>query len=296
MGKEIRSFVSTVWHWKVWSVLLSCVRKAKTHWKERRARSVMQRKLVGAPVRIQLRAYEDSLRDDPSKSTRTRLKKITPSKPSWLSDYYVATSLESLSTEGSLAKAEQYRLDSWPPEQIGYYFQTVGADRIACDVAKEIETNWKCLIYQRFSYCPSPPRFEPQHSAETVSVSETRFSTFYPLKDQAPPCKLCWEDEDRERDIHILVDRITKYDLAQVATAEIKGTNGELQEVVSKACIECQCPAEVKYIKPAVELAINTRKRQIASCASGAQFEWQRGEKEELISIIKEFIKSLRQE
>ncbi len=296
MGKEIKSFVSSVWHWNGWTVLSSCVAKAKTHWKVRRARSVMQQTLAGTQMRIPLRAYQDSLRDDPSQSTQTRLMKITPSRPSWLNDYYVATSLESLSTEGSLVKAERYSLDSWPPEPIEYYFVTVGADRSACEVATEIQSNEKCLIYQKLSLCPRPPRFEPKHSAETISINETRFRTRFPLMHQAPPCELCWEDEYRERDIRILVDKITKYDLAQVATPEITGTNRELQEVVSEACIESQCPAEVKYIKPVVELAIDTRKRQIASCASGAQFEWQQGEKESLISTIEDFIKSLRQE
>ena len=294
MGKEVKSFVSTVWHWKGWSLLSNCVGRAKAYWKVRRARSVMRRKLIGTQMRIPLKAYEDSLRDDPSQSTQTRLKEITPSKPPWLNDYYVATSLESLSTEGSLVKAEQYSLDSWPPEPIEYYFEAVGADRNACDVATEIQTNGKCLIYQRFSDCSRPLRFEPQHSAETVSVNETIFRSRFPLMDQAPPCELCWEDENRERDIRILVDKITKYDLAEVATPEIAGTNGELQEVVSEACIECQCPAEVEYIKRVIEVAIDTRKRQIASCSSGAQIEWQQDKKEELISTIGDFIKSLK--
>ena len=112
------------------------------------------------------------------------------------------------------------------------------------------------------------------------------------MKDTALPCEVCWEKEHRERDIGNLVDNITRYDLADVATLEVIGTNGELQETITEVCIESPYPADVNLIKPLVEQALEIRQRQIACKSSRSQCEWQQGEKEELIAALKECIKS----
>ena len=50
--------------------------------------------------------YDNCLRDDSSDSKRGQLEAITPAKPSWLNDYYVATALKSLLDEGKVVKPE----------------------------------------------------------------------------------------------------------------------------------------------------------------------------------------------
>ena len=251
----------------------------------------MRRVLKGGLV-IEMQVYDNCLRENPGKSTRGQLKEITPAKPSWLNDYYVATALESLSNEGSAVKAERYSIDSWPPKPVAYIFGAITADRSASEEGIRIETNSKCLAYQSFAFCPRAFRFEPQHVAETVSRSKTRFRTTFPLKDKAPPCELCWETEYRERDIRTLVDNITRYDLAGIATLEVTGANREFQEAVAETCIESQYAAEVDLIKPVVKQAVDIRRRQIASCTSSFQYEWRQGEKEELAAALKEYIES----
>ncbi len=292
MGKEIQQLGSFVWRWKGWTIVSRLYRKAKTQYRVRRAKSVMRRTLEGGRVRIGIRVYDKCLRDDPSKSTRGQLNVITPAKPFWLNDYYVATALESLSNEGSVVRAKRYYVHSWPPDPEFYEFGTANTDRPACEEAYKIETNDKCLAYQFFNFCPGEPRFERQEFAETVSPNLTKSWTTFPLKDMAPPCELCWENESRERDIRTLVDNITKYDLADIATIEITGTNGELQEAVADICIESPYAAEANLIKPVVKLAVDIRQRQIASCTSRLQYEWRQGEKEELVATLKEYIKS----
>ena len=256
-----------------------------------RAKGLMRRALERGGLRIQIRAYANSLRDDPSNSTRSRLDTITPARPSWLNDYYVATALEALSGETSVVKATRYSVKSWPPNPESFDFVTANDDGSTCEEAIRIETNDKCAAFQFFSYCPRPARFEPTHIAETISPRETRFETRFPLKDLAPPCELCWEKEYRERDIRTLVDNITKYDLADVATIAITGTNGELQEIIANTCIESQYAAEVDLVKPVVKQAIDIRHRQIARCDSSSQYEWRQGEKDELVTTLNEYIK-----
>lgn len=292
MSKETQDLVSSVWRWKGWEIVFKLYKKAETAYRVRRAKSVMRRTLEGKSLLIGIQVYDNCLRSDLDKSTRSQLEEITPAKPSWLNDYYVATALESLSSDGTVIKAKRYSVTSWPSNPETYNFVTVKADGPACEEALRIETNDRCVAYQFFGYCPRPSRFEPQHTAETVSPRETRFQTSYPLKDMAPPCELCWEKEYRERDIRTLVDNITKYDLARIATLEITGTKGELQKTIAEACIESQCQAEAKLIKTVVNQAIEIRQRQIARCTSRLQYEWLEGEKEELVETLKEFIKS----
>ena len=290
MGKELKQLSSSVWRWKAWAIISKLCRKAVTLYRVHRAKSVMRRTLEEKTVRIGIRVYENCLGDDPSKSTRSKLEPITPAKPTWLNDYYVATALESLSIEGSVVKANRYSANALPPNAQNYDFVAVDANESAHEKASRIETNDKCAAYQAFSLCPRPPRFEPQHTAETISARETRFQTTYSLKDMAPPCELCWENEHREQDIRTLVDKITKYDLASIATIEITGPDGEFQEAIAETCIESRYSAEVSLIKPVVKLAIDIRQRQIACRTSGLQYEWRQAEKEELVAELREYI------
>ena len=291
-SKEIHQLVSGFWRWQGWAVISKAYRKSNAQYRKHRAKSVMKRTLEGSGLLIETRVYDNCLREDPSKSVHAQLERVTPAKPSWLNDYYVATALEALSTEGSVVKAKRYSLQSWPPKPETYYFTTVNAGKSAREEAARIETDSICNVYQYFGNCQSDPRFEGKSSVETISPRETRFNTTYSLKDMAPPCDLCWEKERRERDIRALVDSITKYDLAVIATPEITGTDGEFQRVVADTCIESQCPAEVNLIKSVVNKAIDIREEQIARCVSRSQCKWLQDEKEKLADILKEYIKS----
>ena len=291
-GKEIKQLGSAVWHWKGWTVVSRLYRKVLNLYKVRRARSVLRGKLETSYVRIPIGVFENCLRDDPRKSTRSQLNAITPAKPSWLNDYYVAIALESLSNEGIVVKARRYSLNTWPPTPEAYYFVKLGADSSPREEAVRIETNDYCLVYQNFNRCPRPSRFEPQYIAETVAPGETRFKTSFPLKEMVPPCDLYWEKEYQERDVRMLVDNITKYDLADIASTEITGTDGELQEVVVDTCIKSQCAAEVNFIKSVVKKAVDIRQGQIARNTLRREQGWLQGEREELVAILEVYIKS----
>ena len=157
-GKEIKQVGSTVWHWNGWTIVSGLYRKSNTLYRVRRAKSVMRRTTEEQGVQIGIRVYDACLREDPGKSTRSQLGNVTPAKPSWLNDYYVATALESLSSEGSLVKAKRYYANSWPPRPETYYFLTVSTNGAASEEAATIETNDQCAAYQSIGLCPRPPR------------------------------------------------------------------------------------------------------------------------------------------
>ncbi len=291
-SKEVQQLVTGFWSWKGWTITAKVYRNTNRRYREYRAKSIMRWKLEGSGLLIRIREYDSCLREYPGKSTRGQLEEITPAKPSWLNDYYVSTALEALSTEEGVVKAKRYSANSWPPRPEFYYFVTIDANRTDCEEAAKIEADSMCSVYQSFNSCPREPRFERKTSAETVSVRETRFKTTLSLKDMAPPCDFCWEKENRERDLRILVDKITKYDLGDIATPEITGTKGEFQEAVADACIESQCIAEAKLVKSIVKQAIDIRREQVARCTSRLNHEWRQGEREELSTTLKEYIKS----
>ena len=292
MSKETQDLVSSVWRWKGWGIVFKLYKKAENVYRVRSAKRLMRRTLEEVSLQIEIRAYDNCLRIDPGKSTRSQLEEITPAKPSWLNDYYVATALESLSNDGTVIKAKRFSVTSWPSHPEIYEFRTVNADRSASEEAARVETNDQCAAYQSFGLCRIDSRFEQKHEAKTVSPKETRFKTIYVLKDTATPCELCWEKERQERDIRLLVDNITKYDLADKTTSEITGTDGEFQEAVAVACIEGQYPAEAELIKPVVKQAIDIRQRQVALGNSRLQYEWRQDERQELVATLKKYINS----
>ena len=264
--------------------------RAKTVYRKRRAKSVMRRALQGKSVLIGIQVYADCLGLDPNESSRSQLESITPSKPSWLNDYYVATALESLSNDESVVKSERYSLNTWPPDLVRYAFHINNADISAREQAVTIETNEKCKVCQIFDLCPRESRFDCQSSAETVSASETRFTTTYVLKDRAEPCDLCWKKESLEQDIRILVEKITKYDLAHRMNVEIRGANGEFQAAVVAACIEGQCPADPEVIRSVVRQAIGIREAQIELSASKSPHDWRQNHRDDLVIGLREFL------
>ena len=204
----------------------------------------------------------------------------------------MSTALESLSDEGIIVKATRYAINSWPATPEAYSFLLPKPDESVREGANRLETNDKCVIFQNSGACSKSPRFEPKQTVETVSARETRFQFSFLLKEMAPPCDLCWEEEIREQDIRILVDNISKYDLEDIATPAITGPEGELQKTITEICIESRCQPEAKLVKSIVAEAIHIRQQQITRCTSRNQYGWLRGEKEELSAKLKEFIAS----
>ena len=290
-GKEIKLLVTTVWRWKVLTFVSKPYRYTITKYRSHGSKTLIQLKLERETILVGIQVYESCLQSDPRQSTRKQLREITPDKPIWLNDYYVATALESLSAEGKVAKAVRYSRNSWPPKSERYQFVTVNDNESAQDIATRIETDDMCLVYQRGAGCSKPPRFEARSFAETVSPRETRFTASFPLKEMAPPCELCWEKEYRERDTRNLVESFIRYDFGDAATAEITGADGELQEALVSLFVECDYTPEVNFLKPLVRQAITIRQEQISARTPGSQGEWLPDDKRELTETLREQIK-----
>ena len=183
MGKELKQMGSSVWRWNAWAIVSKLCRKAVCIYRVSKAKRAMRRTLEGSRLRIGIRVYENCLRDDPSKSTRSQLEEITwqPLPSPHGSTTITWQLLWNPCQSGSVVKANRYSVNAWPPKAENYDFVAVDANESAHEEAGRTETNDKCVAYQASSLCPRPPRFEPQHTAETVSARETRFQTTYPL-------------------------------------------------------------------------------------------------------------------
>ena len=256
------------------------------------AKKAMRSKLAQTGVTIPIRTYESCLAENRRTSERSVLSPITPEKPSWLNDFYVASALEALSREGRIVKAQEFGLNSFPPSPENIYFRTVKAGTTAKQQADEIETENMCLAHQKFRLCLEAPRYEIGGRAETTVPGSTQFFDQWRLIDDASSCSRCWEVEERRRNIHLLVDGITRYDFATTTTSEITGMDLEFQEVVIAACIESQCAAEVASVKKIVERAIEIRSDQTADLPTDNKTEWTDEFTADFRSSLNAFIKA----
>ncbi len=292
-GKDIGHIASTIWRWKGWTAMSRAFSKLEISYRLHIARRIVEQLLEEHKYTIGIREYDECLGQDPMAATRDRWGKIIPAKPSWLNDYYFAAALEALAKKEAVIKAIQYSVMSWPPRPEIYLFTASNTVHNVSEKALKIESESKCAAYQNLGNCPRAARFEWRRHEETVSVRMTHIKNTYQLVEGAFPCERCWEKEERENDIRILVDKITKYDLASLVTSEINGGNGEFKAAIVDACIRSQCAAEPDMIRRVVTKAVELRKNQMAQRPSPQGYEWRNGETDELAVALKEHIISL---
>ena len=292
-GKDIGHIASTIWRWKVWTAMSRAFSKLVISYRLHKARGIVGQLLEERRYTIGIREYDECLGQDPKTATRDRWGEIIPAKPSWLNDYYFAAALESLAKKEALVKARRYDAMSWPPRPETFLFVARNTDHTVSEEVLTIETNSKCAAYQGSATCSQPGRFAWRSHAETVSIRTTHIKNTYQLVEGASPCERCWEKEERENNIRILVDKITKYDLASLVTSEINGGNGEFKAAIVDACIRSQCAAEPDMIKRVVTKAVELWKNQMAQRPSPQGYEWRNGETDELAVALKEHIGSI---
>ena len=244
LGDRIHRWASAIVHWKGWTIARRSYRSSKRKYQKRRAKNAMFAYLSQKSVRIPIRTYAECLAENSLTSERRTLSVVTPEKPSWLNDYYVATALGALHGEGKIAKAELYELsNTWPPHTETHFFLRPEPGKTIEDQAKEIEDESRCRVEQfcrSWSSCSEEDRYDATEWAETTAPGATTFHTRVTQKPSTPPCARCWERKNNESSIRSLVESITRYDLASTATTEITGVNQEFQEAVIDTCMETQ--------------------------------------------------------
>ena len=250
----------------------------------------MLRKLKpSAYINVSVQAFDDCLRERPRTSTRNVFASITPEKPRWLNDHYVALALAELVSAERIVKVPHYHLNSYLPMLSHYSFNKARVNMPAYEEARLREIDNQCLVNQIFRECREKPRFDERNISKTVAVGQVTHRTDYLKKQSAEPCALCWKNKAQEQNIRFLVENMSKYDFREITPLQITGTNEELQEVIIQTCVEMQCAAEVNVIKPIVQHAIDIRQKRTGLDDSG---HWSEGDKEEVALALRQFINS----
>ena len=283
---------STILHWKGWPIVRDWYRYYRRRFRMHRAKNIMRSKLEGSLLTIPARIYADCLAENRRTSKRDLLGNIIPEKPAWLNDYYVASALESLSSECKIVKATKFELNGFPPRSGSYQFSAVKEGTTAKQQVNEIETDSQCLVHQIFQECLEAPRYQSVTQSETVAPGRVNHAPAFLLREDAPPCNRCWEIKQRQSNIRLLVDDITRYDLASKATPNIKGMNREFQEAVIATCIESKCAAEVATVKKVIEQAIEIRGIQLDELPVGRKMDWNDQLTTEFTSRLRAYIES----
>ena len=283
---------STILRWKGWPIVPSRYRYYRRKFRMHRAKKIMRSKLEGSRLTIPVRIYAACLAENHRTSNRNMLGNITPEKPSWLNDYYVASALESLWRKGKIVKATKFELNGFPPIPELYLFICLKEGTTAKQQADLMETDSQCLVHQNFNQCLKADRYETIVYSETTAPGTISHGTNFHLKEGAAQCSRCWDIKRRQSDIRLLVDDITRYDLSTKATLEITGMNREFQEAVIASCLESQCTAEVAPVKGIVERAIEIRGSQLGSLPAGHKTDWTEELTTGFISSLNAYIKS----
>ena len=170
---------------------------------------------------------------------------------------------------------------------------TVGGDPVGAQ--RRYEELWSPIGCLQNPEMHIPPwywfRFEWTRHSETLSPYEARTQFLASLKEEAPPCQRCWDLDQREEEINLLVESITTRDLSELATIDITGENGEFQAAVTSVCIESGCPVEVPKIKEIVQKAIEIRQGQLDSSDPNHRSGWCPDVREQFIVRLGEYAK-----
>ena len=291
-GERVHRLTSAIARWRGWGAVAGCLNSLQDKYRIRRTKNIMlaamKHKYVSVTVGVE--EFNRRLIENQSFLSRDTFQGITPEKPSWLDDHYVAAALESLSEERQIVKVTKFHLDSWPPRNRYYVFLRRTNELTAEQQIDEVETESKCLVHQFWDECLYSPRYTAKSHAETIEPGRTNLGTAYWLRADAPPCSRCWDIKSRQSDIRSLVDSVTKYDLSAAATIEITGKGKEFQETVISACIGSHCEAEVATIRKIVEQAIEIRTAQICPLPPESRTEWGEQLTSEFKSKLEAFI------
>ena len=126
-GEKFHRLTSAIARWKGWDAVARYYKSVQKKHRIRRTKNIMLFELkheYGSLI-VGIREYNNCLAENQNSSSRSTLAEITPEKPSWLNDFYVATALESLSEECRIVKATKFNLDSCP-QDLDYFCSRKG--------------------------------------------------------------------------------------------------------------------------------------------------------------------------
>ena len=287
---------SAIIKWKVWLYPRRGYVVLQHHYRMQKTKRIVLSILKQTSWRMGVETYARCLSQNPRDSHLRDMASVVSPNPLWLNDHYVARALKLLHEAGRIVKVDLWGGSRWPPIVEHHSFEGRKGETSSREQAEQIETDNHCQVYQRmFNDCPTGGRYEYQGYTETLSVRERRHGTRTWLKESAPPCQRCWEIQYLGRDIRLLVDSITEYDLSDLITVSITGSQTEFQEAIALVCENNRCPADAPLIKRAVEKGIDIRQRQIETLSVERQAEWPDDLAREFSSLLDDWVKETLQ-
>ena len=175
-SEKIHRLASRIKNWNGWGAGLDRCRRVLTRYRRFKAKKAVRKHLVGKRFQIGIREFDSALNEEPVRSSRSAFEKVTPAKPRWLNDYFMAAALEELWQNGKVVKARMYPPNQWPSDPQSYLFRIPERNDSARDEAEEIETDGMCAAYQEFLLprCRSGPKPKPKWDVHLEDERERR--------------------------------------------------------------------------------------------------------------------------
>ena len=195
--------------------------------------------------------------------------RLEPAGPRWLNDYYVSNAVERLFSQKRIIKAHEFDPTKWPLNVSAYHFWLRTP---TSQTAEEFETESRCIGYQKFVHCSTGPRFGEKPDTQSAWM----FHDTLPLdlRESAPPCQRCWDQDPSE----IFVRReglyLAKSKLGTWPAPDITGDRGELLEAVVVAHLEAGLKFDMGTVEQVVDHAIEIRMKRLATLGGDQPTVW----------------------
>ena len=114
------------------------------------------------------------------------------------------------------------------------------------------------------------------------------------MREAAPPCERCWEEDDRRWQVQQLVRRLTDNDFWPCLAPNIREAISQFQEQISEVCVEHRCEPDVQTYKLIVERAIDIRRQQLDTIGLGGSAEWTEQQSAEFSDALSDYVGPIR--
>lgn len=297
---RVGKFYRSIKQWSAWGIPSKLSRTFKRQYQSKQAERAMSAYIKNTPIRVPTQTHERCLTECPTTRTRSEFANVGPSKPSWLSDYHMATALETLHREGKIAKGRLYNLNHWPPDTWAFLFENPHPGETAAERTELIETESQCRAEQRWlrdtsienMRCTGPARYIFAGYSETQDAQTVHHGITSTLEPDAPPCLKCWETRARENNIRGIAKNIAENDINHLMTQDITGENHEFLEAVITTCVNTKnYEPSVGSMVDLMQRMVEVRLQQTMKLPVAQRSQWNNQTTKEFVEDLEAYLK-----